>query len=90
MDEVAHLFQDLDLLSAPVVDADRRLLGRITVDTTWSTRSVSRDIFQDRAMMHMAGLDEEADMFAPVITSSRRRAVWLGINLVTAFLFAAW
>ena len=37
----------------------------------------------------MAGLDDEADMFAPVLVSSRRRAVWLGINLVTAFL-AAW
>ena len=84
-DEVAHLFQDLDLLSAPVVDADRRLLGRITVDDVVDQIRES----SDRAMMHMAGLDEEADMFAPVLTSSRRRAVWLGINLVTAFL-AAW
>jgi magnesium transporter len=39
--------------------------------------------------MQMAGLDDEADMFAPVLVSARRRAVWLGINLVTAFL-AAW
>ena len=43
----------------------------------------------ERAMMNMAGLNDEADMFAPVLTSARRRAVWLGINLVTAFL-AAW
>ena len=43
----------------------------------------------DRALMHMAGLDDEADMFAPVLVSSRRRAVWLGINLITAFS-AAW
>ena len=84
-DEVAHLFQDLDLLSAPVVDAERRLLGRITVDDVVDQIRES----SDRAMMHMAGLDEEADMFAPILTSSRRRAVWLGINLVTAFL-AAW
>ena len=59
-DEVAHLFQDLDLLSAPVVDADRRLLGRITVDDVVDQIRES----SDRAMMHMAGLDEEADMFA--------------------------
>ncbi|MBT0962392.1 magnesium transporter [Denitromonas iodatirespirans] len=84
-DEVAHLFQDLDLLSAPVVDAQRMLLGRITVDDVVDQIRES----SERAMMHMAGLDQEADIFAPVLTSSRRRAVWLGINLLTAFL-AAW
>ncbi|AWI82044.1 magnesium transporter [Parazoarcus communis] len=84
-DEVARLFQDHDLLSAPVVDENGLLLGRITVDDVVDLIRES----SDRAMMHMAGLDEEADMFAPVLTSSRRRAVWLGINLVTAFL-AAW
>jgi len=84
-DQVARLFQDHDLLSAPVVDADNRLIGRITVD---DVVDVIRDD-SDRAMMQMAGLDDEADMFAPLLVSSRRRAVWLGINLVTAFL-AAW
>lgn len=83
--EVARLFQDLDLLSAPVVDAQGRLIGRITVD---DVMDLIRDE-SDRTMMQMAGLDDEADMFAPVLVSSRRRAVWLGINLVTAFL-AAW
>ena len=82
---VARLFQDLDLLSAPVVDAQGLLLGRITVD---DVVDLIRDE-SDRTMMQMAGLDDEADMFAPVLVSSRRRAVWLGINLVTAFL-AAW
>lgn len=83
--EVARLFQDLDLLSAPVVDAQGRLIGRITVD---DVVDLIRDE-SDRTMMQMAGLDDEADMFAPVLVSSRRRAVWLGINLVTAFA-AAW
>lgn len=83
--EVARLFQDHDLLSAPVVDAQGRLLGRITVD---DVVDVIRDE-SDRTLMQMAGLDDEADMFAPVLVSSRRRALWLGINLVTAFL-AAW
>ena len=84
-EEVARLFQDLDLLSAPVIDTHNKLLGRITVDDVVDRIREN----SDRAMMNMAGLDQEADIFAPVLTSSRRRAVWLGINLVTAFL-AAW
>ncbi|HRM69164.1 MAG TPA: magnesium transporter [Thauera phenylacetica] len=83
--EVARLFQDLDLMSAPVVDGEGRLIGRITVDDVVDL--ISED--SERAVMQMAGLDDEADMFAPVLVSSRRRAVWLGINLLTAFL-AAW
>ena len=83
--EVARMFQDLDLLSAPVVDGNNRLIGRITVDDVVDLIREN----SDRTMMQMAGLDDEADMFAPVLVSSRRRAVWLGINLVTAFL-AAW
>ena len=83
--EVARMFQDLDLLSAPVVDGNNRLIGRITVDDVVDLIREN----SDRTMMQMAGLDDKADMFAPVLVSSRRRAVWLGINLVTAFL-AAW
>ena len=83
--EVVRKFEDLDLTSAPVVDGNGRLVGRITVD------DVVDEIREEseRTLMNAAGLDEEADMFAPVITSARRRAVWLGINLVTAFM-AAW
>jgi magnesium transporter len=83
--KVASLFEDRDLLSAAVVDADGRLLGRITVDDVV-------DVIRDEAehsVMSMAGLDEETDMFAGVTQSARRRGVWLGINLATAFL-AAW
>ena len=83
--EVARQFQDLDLMSAPVLDTEGRLIGRITVDDVVDL--IRED--SDRAVMQMAGLDDEADMFAPVLVSSRRRAVWLGINLLTAFL-AAW
>ncbi|MGB5104471.1 MAG: magnesium transporter [Steroidobacteraceae bacterium] len=83
--QVASLFQDHDLLSAAVVSPDGRLLGRITVDDVV-------DVIRDEAehsVMSMAGLDEEADMFAGVVPSARRRGVWLGVNLGTAFL-AAW
>jgi magnesium transporter len=83
--EVASLFQDRDLVSAAVIAADGKLLGRITVDDVV-------DVIRDEAehsVMSMAGLDEDADMFAPVVPSARRRGIWLGINLVTAFV-AAW
>ena len=83
--EVARMFQDLDLLSAPVVDGHNRLIGRITIDDVVDLIRKN----SDRTMMQMAGLDDEADIFAPVLVSSRRRAVWLGINLLTAFL-ASW
>jgi len=83
--DVARVFQEDDLLSAPVVDEHNRLIGRITIDDVVDLIREN----SDRTMMQMAGLDDEADMFAPILVSSRRRAVWLGINLVTAFL-AAW
>ena len=83
--EVAKIFQDRDLISAPVVDSNGKLLGRITID---DVVDVIRDE-ADHSLMSMAGLDEEDDIFAPVITSATRRGVWLGINLITAFL-ASW
>ena len=83
--EVTVIFEDWDLFSAAVVGDQNRLLGRITID---DVVDVIRDE-ADHSIMSMAGLDEESDMFAPVIVSARRRAVWLGVNLATAFI-AAW
>ena len=83
--EVARLFQDRDLVSAAVVDNGGRLLGRITVDDVV-------DVIREEAaheVMSAAGLRDEEDVFAGVFPSTRRRLVWLGINLVTAFLAAA-
>ncbi len=83
--EVATLFEHRDLISAPVIDEQGKLLGRITIDDVV-------DVIRERAdhdFMGMAGLNEEEDIFAPVVASSRRRAVWLGINLITALL-ASW
>ena len=84
-DEVVWEFEHRDLLSAPVVDDQNRLVGRITVDDIV-------DVIRDEAehsFMSAAGLDEEDDMFAPVVKSARRRALWLGVNLVTAFVAAS-
>ena len=83
--EVARLFEDRDLVSAPVVSDDGSLLGRITIDDVVDV--IREDA--DHSLLSMAGLDEEDDTFAPVIKSARRRALWLGVNLFTAFL-ASW
>ncbi|MFD2190470.1 magnesium transporter [Pistricoccus aurantiacus] len=83
--ELATLFETHDLSTAPVVDEQGLLLGRIVIDDIVDV--IRED--SDQALMNLAGLDEEEDLFAPVISSAKRRAVWLGINLITAFL-AAW
>ena len=83
--DVANLFEHRDLITAPVVDEENYLLGRITID---DVVDVIRDE-ADHSLMSMAGLHEEEDMFAPVLTSTRRRSIWLGVNLLTAFL-ASW
>ncbi|VAW66694.1 Mg/Co/Ni transporter MgtE, CBS domain-containing [hydrothermal vent metagenome] len=83
--EVAKTFEDLNLISAAVVDGNNMLLGRITVD---DVVDVIRDE-ADHSVLSMAGLTDEEDLFAPVLPSSKRRAIWLGINLITAFL-ASW
>jgi len=83
--QVARMFADHDWVSAPVVDENNVLLGRITVDDVI-------DIIREQAehqALGAAGLDEDEDMFAPVPRTTRRRAIWLGINLLTAFL-ASW
>jgi len=83
--DVAQLFERHDWFSAPVVDEEDRLVGRITVDDVV-------DIIREEAehsMMSMAGLDDEADTFAPVVKSTQQRSVWLGVNLITALMAVA-
>jgi len=83
--EVAQLFEGRDLLSAAVIGEDRKLLGRVTIDDVL-------DVVREQAehpLLTAAGLEDEEDVFAGVRRSARRRALWLGINLVTAFV-ASW
>ncbi len=80
--EVALLFEERNLISAPVIDENNQLVGRITIDDVV-------DVIRDQAehsVMSMVGLDEDEDVFAPIFLSSRRRSIWLGVNLVTAFI----
>ena len=82
--QVAMEFEHHDLVTAPVIDADRHLLGWISVDDVV-------DVIRDEAehtVLTMAGLDEEDDMFAPTVQTALRRWVWLGVNLITAFVAA--
>ena len=80
--EVALLFEQRNLISAPVIDENNQLVGRITIDDVV-------DVIRDQAehsVMSMVGLDEDEDVFAPIIHSSKKRSIWLGVNLITAFI----
>ncbi len=83
--EVATIFEQREILSAAVIDESGEVKGRVTLD---DILDVVRDE-ADHAVLSAAGLDEEHDLFAPILVSSKRRAVWLGVNLFTAFL-ASW
>lgn len=84
-DNVTDAFEKYNLLSAAVVDDENRLVGRITID---DVVDVIRE-HADHTVMVRAGLDEEEDIFGPVIKSSKSRALWLGVNLITAII-ASW
>jgi magnesium transporter len=83
--EVARVFSERDLVSAAVVDDDGHLLGRITIDDVVDV--IIEDA--DEAVLARGGLDVDEETFAPIRKSVKRRAVWLGINLITAFIAAA-
>ena len=80
--EVARLFERNDWISAPVVDEENRLLGRITID---DVVDVIREE-ADHSLTSLGGIGEDEDTFATVMQTAPRRAVWLGINLITALI----
>jgi magnesium transporter len=82
--EVATRFQRYDLISAPVVDEHNRLLGRITIDDVVDV--IVEDA--DHSLLAMAGLSDTEDTFSSITRTAPRRAVWLGVNLLTA-IFAS-
>ncbi len=79
--EAAQAFERYDLVSAPVVDANGRLVGRLTVD---EVVDVIREESEQEALAN-AGLREEEDLFASVWQSAKNRWLWLAVNLCTAF-----
>jgi magnesium transporter len=81
-EDAANAFERYDLVSAPVVDAQGRLMGRLTVDAVL-------DYIRQRSAesrLAEAGLQQEEDVFAPVLDSFKNRWAWLAVNLVTAFI----
>jgi magnesium transporter len=80
--QVAKLFERHDWISAAVVDGDGKLLGRITIDDVVDV--ILEDA--DHSLLGMAGLSDEEETFTSVQRSAPRRAIWLGINLLTAIL----
>lgn len=82
VEEAAAAFERYDLVTAPVVDENKKLIARLTVDEMV-------DVIREESeadMLSMAGLDEDEDLFAPVWDSVKNRWVWLAVNLVTAFV----
>ena len=83
--DVAVLFERRKLLSAPVLADDGKVIGRINLeDEVGLIRNEAVN-----SLMSLAGLKEAQDMFEPVVDSAKRRALWLGVNLLTAFLAAS-
>ena len=80
--EVANLFERYDWVSAPVVNGEGVVVGRITIDDVVDV--IREDA--DHSLLGMAGLDEEIDTFATIRRTAPRRALWLGINLITAIV----
>ena len=83
--EVVALFEDRDLVSVAVVDTDNKVVGRVTVDDVLDV--LRNEPRQER--IGFAGASGEEDLYAPVLDSARKRTLWLGVNLLTAFI-AAW
>lgn len=79
---VAQLFEQNDWISAPVVNSANQVVGRITIDDVVDVIIEEAD----HSLMSMAGLDEEEDTFAPLMKTIPRRAIWLGVNLLTAII----
>jgi magnesium transporter len=80
-DQAAQAFERYDLVSAPVVDEDGKLFGRVTVN-------VVLDFIREESeteLLNQAGLREEEDIFASVWKSAKNRWLWLALNLCTAF-----
>lgn len=83
--DVATLFERRDWVSAPVVDENQHLVGRITIDDVVDV--IREDA--EHSMMSLAGMDDDEDTFAPVFKSTKRRSVWLGANVLAALAAAS-
>ena len=79
-EDVAYAFNQYHLISAPVVDADKRLVGVITIDDAMAV--LDEEIEED--MLRLAGVSDDSSISDSVAATSRRRLPWLAVNLCTA------
>ncbi|MEA3419437.1 MAG: magnesium transporter [Campylobacterota bacterium] len=82
VDDVVKIFEDYDLVVLPVIDQQAKLVGRITSDDIY-------DIIEERAtdqIYKMAGVDDETEEDKDIISITKKRGIWLGVNLITAIL----
>ena len=82
VEDAAAAFERYDLVTAPVINDQKKLIARLTVD---EMVDVIRE-GSEADMLNMAGLSDDEDLFAPVWDSVKNRWVWLAVNLVTAFV----
>lgn len=80
--EVAYAFNQYHLISAPVVDADERLVGVITIDDAM----VILDEEHEEDILRLAGVGEESSLSDKIVETTKRRFPWLAVNLVTSIL----
>ncbi len=80
--DVAYLFNHYHLISAPVIDEDGRLVGVITIDDAMSVL----DEEHEEDMLRLAGVDEDSSLADSVLQTTRGRAIWLFVNLLTAIV----
>lgn len=83
--DVARLFQRHDWVSAPVIDSNGKLLGRITIDDVVDV--ILEDA--DHSLLGLSGLSDEEETFSPVRRSAPARAIWLGVNLIACLIAAS-
>jgi magnesium transporter len=81
-DHAAEAFERYDLVSAPVVNLHKQVVGTLTVDEV--LEQVKQDSFKQS--FSQVGLSDDEDLFAPIWQSGRKRLAWLGLNLLTAFV----
>jgi magnesium transporter len=81
-DVAAESFERYDLIAAPVVNLHKQVVGMLTVDAV--LERVKEESFKQA--LSQVGLSDDVDLFAPIWQSGRKRFLWLGLNLLTAFI----
>ncbi|MEC5210290.1 magnesium transporter [Psychrobacter sp. PL15] len=83
--DAAAIFRSEDIRFAPVINSHGELVGQLNGEDIMEI--IQDDV--DSTMKSLAGVSQDEELFAPILTSAKSRSIWLGINLCTALLAAA-